>query len=163
VRSWPLDDHGSRRSMGRGFHAFFRQYYNLPGLLRRVDPALDCLQSVPDYPLVLASGHRDSFARIPRRTPPFNPDRLRGRAPAYLFLILVASTSLRRWNCWIRHSRRPFERNDGESAAAFLDQLRLLIEHGIWRLRCSPRASLLLFDVPVDDYDTILGRPSIAI
>ena len=28
-------------TMSRGFHAFFRQYYNLRALLRRVDPALE--------------------------------------------------------------------------------------------------------------------------
>ena len=57
--------------MSRGFHAFFRQYYNLRSLLRRTDPALASLRPVADYPLELAGGHRDSFARIPR-TPPLN-------------------------------------------------------------------------------------------
>ena len=39
--------------MSRGFHAFFRQYYNLRGLLRRVDPALERLTPlIADYPLV---------------------------------------------------------------------------------------------------------------
>ena len=28
--------------MNRGFHAFFRQYYNLRALLRRVDPRSGC-------------------------------------------------------------------------------------------------------------------------
>ena len=40
VASWPLAD---GRNMSRGFHAFFRQYYNLRALLRRTDPALDRL------------------------------------------------------------------------------------------------------------------------
>jgi len=52
--------------MGRGFHAFFRQYYNLRALLRRVDPDLQSLVGIADYPLILADGHTDSFARIPR-------------------------------------------------------------------------------------------------
>ena len=29
--------------MNRGFHAFFRQYYNLRDLLRRIDPGLSML------------------------------------------------------------------------------------------------------------------------
>lgn len=52
--------------MSRGFHAFFRQYYNLRSLLARTDPSLDRLVPVTDYPLVGRDGLRDSFARIPR-------------------------------------------------------------------------------------------------
>ena len=29
-------------AMNRGFHAFFRQYYNLRDLLRRIDPGWRC-------------------------------------------------------------------------------------------------------------------------
>ena len=36
--------------MSRGFHAFFRQYYNLRALLRRVDPALTGLTRCPTIP-----------------------------------------------------------------------------------------------------------------
>ena len=40
VRAWPVDHDGTRDgTMSRGFHAFFRQYYNLRALLRRSDPA----------------------------------------------------------------------------------------------------------------------------
>ncbi|WP_398995069.1 FAD-dependent oxidoreductase [Streptomyces sp. CBG31] len=38
---------GTTVTMSRGFHAFFRQYYNLRGLLRRVDPGLDSLTRLP--------------------------------------------------------------------------------------------------------------------
>ncbi|HJF76843.1 MAG TPA: FAD-dependent oxidoreductase, partial [Brevibacterium linens] len=68
VRAWSLD---GDRSMSRGFHAFFRQYYNLRSLLARADPGLDRLVPVTDYPLVGRDGLRDSFARIPR-TPPLS-------------------------------------------------------------------------------------------
>ena len=73
VRAWPLDDRssGGPRTMSRGFHAFFRQYYNLRSLLRRSDPALERLRPIADYPLISADGMADSFARIPR-TPPFS-------------------------------------------------------------------------------------------
>ena len=46
---------GTNVPMNRGFHAFFRQYYNLRNMLRRVDPALGMLSPVDDYPLV--DGH----------------------------------------------------------------------------------------------------------
>src|SRR3954453_18311062 len=54
VRSWPVSTEAGDLTMSRGFHAFFRQYYNLRALLRRVDPALSRLTAVPDYPMVLA-------------------------------------------------------------------------------------------------------------
>ncbi|MFF4283907.1 FAD-dependent oxidoreductase [Streptomyces sp. NPDC001633] len=72
LAGWPvrLAD-GSAATMSRGFHAFFPQYYNLRGLLRRIDPALRGLRRLPDYPLLHRSGTRDSFARVPR-TPPWS-------------------------------------------------------------------------------------------
>ncbi|MEV6396644.1 FAD-dependent oxidoreductase [Streptomyces sp. NPDC051907] len=62
---------GSEATMSRGFHAFFRQYYNLRGLLRRADPTLSALTPLPDYPLRHSSGLTDSFAHVPR-TPPWS-------------------------------------------------------------------------------------------
>ncbi|MGW7203104.1 FAD-dependent oxidoreductase [Streptomyces sp. NPDC054837] len=72
LAGWPtvLTD-GSRVTMSRGFHAFFRQYYNLRGLLRRTDPALERLRGLPDYPLRHADGMQDSFRHVPR-TPPWS-------------------------------------------------------------------------------------------
>lgn len=62
---------GSTATMSRGFHAFFRQYYNLRGLLRRTDPGLRRLTALPDYPLRHRDGAHDSFRRVPR-TPPLS-------------------------------------------------------------------------------------------
>ncbi|MFV0126361.1 FAD-dependent oxidoreductase [Streptomyces sp. HMX112] len=62
---------GTTVTMSRGFHAFFRQYYNLRGLLRRADPALSALRPLPDYPLRHRNGLADSFAGVPR-TPPWS-------------------------------------------------------------------------------------------
>ncbi len=62
---------GRTATVTRGFHAFFRQYYNLRALLGRCDPAGERLTPLPDYPLWHRDGHRDTFARIPR-TPPWN-------------------------------------------------------------------------------------------
>src|SRR5688572_11130058 len=39
---------GTPFQMERGFHAFFRQYYNLRGLMRRVDPSLSRLRELTD-------------------------------------------------------------------------------------------------------------------
>ena len=72
LRGWPimLAD-GSPATMSRGFHAFFRQYYNLRALLRRADPLGRALVPMTDYPLIDADGHRDTFQGLPR-TPPWN-------------------------------------------------------------------------------------------
>ena len=68
--------------MSRGFHAFFRQYYNLRALLRRADPGLRRLVPLTDYPLVDAHGRRDSFRGLPR-TPPWNAVTFALRSPTF--------------------------------------------------------------------------------
>ena len=68
--------------MSRGFHAFFRQYYNLRALLRRADPGLRRLVPLTDYPLVDAHGRRDSFRGLPR-TPPWNALAFALRSPTF--------------------------------------------------------------------------------
>jgi carotenoid phi-ring synthase / carotenoid chi-ring synthase len=73
---------GTPVAMNRGFHAFFRQYYNLRNLLRRIDPQLRMLTPVQDYPLVDASGRRDTFRGLPQ-TPPFNALAFALRSPTF--------------------------------------------------------------------------------
>ena len=70
------------RTMSRGFHAFFRQYYNLRSLLRRADPGLDHLVPIEDYPLVMADGPEDSFTGIPK-TPPLNLATFVAKSPSF--------------------------------------------------------------------------------
>ena len=67
VRSWPvaLAD-GERGEMSRGFHAFFRQYYNLRAVLRRTDPTLERLRPLDDYPLVRDGGRTRLVRRASR-------------------------------------------------------------------------------------------------
>ncbi|WP_144208263.1 FAD-dependent oxidoreductase [Mycobacterium tilburgii] len=71
-------------AMNRGFHAFFRQYYNLRSLLRRVDPQLRMLVPVDDYPLVDGAGRRDTFRGLPR-TPPWSALVFALRSPTFRF------------------------------------------------------------------------------
>ncbi len=62
--AWPdrLRD-GTAFEMERGFHAFFRQYYNLRQLLRRIDPDLKFLKATTDYPILTPTGN-ESFAGL---------------------------------------------------------------------------------------------------
>ncbi len=73
---------GTPLAMNRGFHAFFRQYYNLRDLLRRSDFGLRRLTPVDDYPLIDASGRRDTFRGLPR-TPPWNALMFALRSPTF--------------------------------------------------------------------------------
>lgn len=79
---------GTAMSMNRGFHAFFRQYYNLRNLLRRTDPELAMFRPLDDYPLVDAAGRRDTFRGLPR-TPPFNAMAFALRSPTFRVRDLV--------------------------------------------------------------------------
>ncbi|MCC9311096.1 FAD-dependent oxidoreductase [Kitasatospora sp. RB6PN24] len=89
LAGWPtvLAD-GTTATMNRGFHAFFRQYYNLRALLRRIDPGLGFLTALPEYPLHSGTGHTDSFLRLPR-TPPWNALAFALRSPTFRLRDLV--------------------------------------------------------------------------
>ncbi|HET6504525.1 MAG TPA: FAD-dependent oxidoreductase [Amycolatopsis sp.] len=84
VGSWTETPRGTgeKLPMSRGFHAFFRQYYNLRALLRRTDPGLDRLVALPDYPLVDSSGRQDGFRGLVR-TPPWNALAFALRSPTF--------------------------------------------------------------------------------
>ena len=89
VAGWneTLDD-GTETTNNRGFHAFFRQYYNLRAMLRRSDPNLERLRAVEDYPLVDGEGRRDTFRGLPQ-TPPWNALVFALRSPTFRFRDLV--------------------------------------------------------------------------
>ena len=180
VRAWPLPD---GRTMSRGFHAFFRQYYNLRALLRRTDPSLDRLGPLEDYPLSRPDGLTDAVTSLPR-TPPWSILGFVLASPTFRLRDLTrvdVSSALE-----LLQVRFPgsYARYDGESAAAVLDRLRfpaaardLALEVFARSFFADPRefsagelvamfhtyflgsAEGLLFDVPDDDYDTALWAP----
>ncbi|OKI02498.1 isorenieratene synthase [Streptomyces sp. CB02923] len=114
---------GSRATMTRGFHAFFRQYYNLRGLLRRADPALAVLTGLPDYPLRHSSGLRDSFAHVPR-TPPWSALGFAALSPTFTLREMARMNP--RAALPLLDVRTPdvYERLDGVSARRLLDRIR---------------------------------------
>ncbi|KAA0108135.1 FAD-dependent oxidoreductase [Mycolicibacterium sp. P1-5] len=79
---------GTDVANNRGFHAFFRQYYNLRTLLRRTNPELDQLRAVEDYPLVDGEGRRDTFRGLPK-TPPWNALVFALRSPTFRMRDLI--------------------------------------------------------------------------
>jgi carotenoid phi-ring synthase / carotenoid chi-ring synthase len=89
VGGWTECLDGTDFAMNRGFHAFFRQYYNLRDLLRRSDAGLHRLVPVDDYPLVDAEGRRDTFHGLPH-TPPWNALMFALRSPTFRLRDLAA-------------------------------------------------------------------------
>jgi isorenieratene synthase len=88
VGGWTEQYDGVEVGMNRGFHAFFRQYYNLRALLGRVDPTLSMLTPVDDYPLIDGAGRRDTFRGLPH-TPPWNALAFALRSPTFRFTDLA--------------------------------------------------------------------------
>jgi isorenieratene synthase len=189
VRAWPVAlPGGETGTMSRGFHAFFRQYYNLRALLRRADPALERLVPIADYPLQLApsSGGEplvDSFATVPR-TPPWNLIGFVARSPSFRASDLVRVDVGEALGLLRVAFPRTYSELDGVSAAEFLNRLRfpdsarhLALEVFARSFFADPHdfsagelvamfhtyfvgsAEGLLFDVPDDDYDTALWAP----
>jgi isorenieratene synthase len=184
VRSWPVTlADGSPSTMSRGFHAFFRQYYNLRSVLRRTDPLLERLRPLEDYPLVREGGGADSFAGIPA-TPPWNLAAFVARSPSFDWRGLGAVDVEQALGLLDVHFPATFSALDGVSAAEVLDRLNfpeearhLALEVFARSFFADPRefsgaelvamfhlyfvgsAEGLLFDVPRDDYDTTLWGP----
>ncbi|QIJ60693.1 FAD-dependent oxidoreductase [Streptomyces sp. JB150] len=124
VGGWPtrLRD-GSPVTMSRGFHAFFRQYYNLRGLLRRTDPGLERLTALPDYPLLHAGGLRDGFRHVPR-TPPWSALGFVALSPSFRLRDLRAMDPVAALPLLDVRVPEVYERLDGTSAYDFLDAVR---------------------------------------
>jgi carotenoid phi-ring synthase / carotenoid chi-ring synthase len=183
VRSWTLTHGDDQVTMSRGFHAFFRQYYNLRALLRRIDPDLQSLVGVPDYPLISADGHADSFARIPR-TPPLNIATFVMQSPSFRFRDLAAVNVPAALELLDVDFPATYSRYDAESATDFLDRLhfpptarhlalevfsRSFFAHpddfsaselvAMFHAYFLGSSEGLLFDVPRDDYDSCLWSP----
>ncbi|MBL3688314.1 FAD-dependent oxidoreductase [Leucobacter zeae] len=183
VRSWRTRSAAGDVTMSRGFHAFFRQYYNLRALLSRAGAPDEMLRPVEDYPVLSSRGDRDSFARIPR-TPPWNFMAFVAQSPTFRARDLArvdVDTALSLLDVDFPET---FRELDGMSAADFLDRLRfpdrarhLALEVFARSFFADPRefsagelvamfhsyflgsAEGLLFDVPRDDFDTSLWRP----
>lgn len=113
---------GEHIQMERGFHAFFRQYYNLRALLRRIDPALSLLAPLPDYPILGPSGMMQSFRGLPKRTP-FQVMALAWKTPHLRLADLLRVNAPAALEMLRFDAERTYRRFDQQSAAAYLDSL----------------------------------------
>ncbi len=136
VSGWTDTLHtGERFEMERGFHAFFRQYYNLRALLRRIDPALEHLTPVTDYPLLGPDGLVESFAGLPK-IPIVNLISLIRRSSTMTLRDALRVDDTLGQAMMAYDPEATYAKYDAMSAAAFLD-----------RLGFPPRARQMLFDV----------------
>lgn len=183
VGGWTDSDDGCDLAMNRGFHAFFRQYYNLRALLRRVDPQLRMLVPVDDYPLIDEMGRRDSFRGLPR-TPPWNAMAFAVRSPTFRVRDFAHIDARAAAPLAAVSVPGIYEELDDVDAAAFLERIRFpaparhlafeVFSRSFFadpsKLSAAELATMfhiyflgssegLIFDVPDENYDTALWEP----
>ncbi|MGZ4582812.1 MAG: FAD-dependent oxidoreductase [Mycobacterium sp.] len=170
-------------AMNRGFHAFFRQYYNLRALLARIDPQLRMLTAVEDYPLIDGAGRRDTFRGLPRN-PPWNAVAFAARSPTFRlrdFLDIDARAAAPLAAVSVPEI---YQRLDNLDAATFLSNIRFpeaarhlafeVFSRSFFadpsQLSAAELATMfhiyflgssegLIFDVPTSNYDSALWQP----
>jgi isorenieratene synthase len=131
---YALDD-GAQVQMERGFHAFFRQYYNLRALLARVDPELRMLLPVDEYPILAPGSVRQTF-RDGRGLPALRVLKTAWRTPHLRVLDLPHIDGRRALEMLRFDPERTYADYDGVSADAYLTSLGF-----------PPDARRVLFDV----------------
>lgn len=183
VGGWTEHDDGVELAMNRGFHAFFRQYYNLRALLRRVDPHLRMLTPVDDYPLIDGAGRRDSFRGLPR-TPPWNAVVFAARSPTFRLRDFARIDARAAAPLAAVSVPGTYQRLDHIDAATFLENIRFpaaarhlafeVFSRSFFadpaKLSAAELATMfhiyflgsaegLIFDVPSANYDSALWQP----
>lgn len=126
---------GTPYEMERGFHAFFRQYYNLRNLIRRIDPNLSRLRPLEDYPILGPDGAIESFSHLPK-TPPLNLMALLRRTRLLSFKDLRGVDQSKAKRMLTFDPTRTYADHDAGTARDYLDSLRF-----------PPGARQMLFDV----------------
>ncbi|MCV7346312.1 FAD-dependent oxidoreductase [Mycolicibacterium rhodesiae] len=174
---------GTQVANNRGFHAFFRQYYNLRWLLRRTDPELERLRAVEDYPLVDGEGRRDTFRGLPKR-PPWNALAFALRSPTFRMRDLMRLNAVAAAPLAAVSVPDIYEQLDGLDAGTFLTKINFPVaaRHLAFevfarsffarpeRLSAAELATMfhiyflgssegLVFDVAASNFDTALWEP----
>ncbi|KBZ64461.1 FAD-dependent oxidoreductase [Mycobacterium colombiense] len=183
VGGWTERDGDAELAMNRGFHAFFRQYYNLRALLGRIDPQLRMLTAVEDYPLIDGAGRRDSFRGLPH-TPPWNAAVFAARSPTFRLRDFTRIDARAAAPLAAVSVPGTYQRLDRTDAATFLEDIRFpkAARHLAFEvfsrsffadpanLSAAELATMfhiyflgssegLIFDVPSANYDSALWQP----
>jgi len=126
---------GESFEMERGFHAFFRQYYNLRALMRRIDPELHNLIQLQDYPILGPDGAMESFSGLTNQIP-FNLIQLVQRTPHLTLRDLPRVNVKAAMEMFCYDPERTYRDFDRQNAHDYLDSLNF-----------PPDARRMLFDV----------------
>jgi carotenoid phi-ring synthase / carotenoid chi-ring synthase len=120
--SWTFESKGEVLRAEHGFHAFFRQYYNLRAFMKKL--GIDRhLIPIEDYVILYQDGKRQGFRGIDN-TPGFNILDLRKKG-VFNFLTYLNPLSMSYLNLLRYHPDRTFEKFDGMSFAQFAKQTRM--------------------------------------
>ncbi len=182
VGSWPVTfDDGSSAHVEHGFHAFFRQYYNLRALLQKID-AYKNLIPVEDY-VILTRDHGNFAFKDVSSIPILNILSM-ARTGIYSYADALTNPGFRKMTSLLRYDReKTFARFDAVSFQRFADevqltpQMRLMFTTFARAFFAEPRymsmAEMiksfhayflsndlgLLYDVLDDDFDETLWNP----
>jgi isorenieratene synthase len=112
VGSWKFDSNGEQLQTEHGFHAFFRQYYNLRSFMQRLD-IYKYLIPIDDYIIFYQNGKQQGFAGIDN-TPALNIFDLRKKGVLSNWTFLNPK-SMRYLELLKYHPEKTFEKFDGVS------------------------------------------------
>ncbi|MDX2002325.1 MAG: FAD-dependent oxidoreductase [Chitinophagales bacterium] len=116
VGAWTFESQGETLNVEHGFHAFFRQYYNLRDFMKRIG-AFDNLVPIDDYLILLADGSQMGFAGL-EATPGLNVLDLKKR-DVYGWGTLVNPLSMPFLHLLTYDRERTFKKFDKEDFESF--------------------------------------------
>ncbi len=122
VGSWQFESNGETLQTEHGFHAFFRQYYNLRNFMKKID-VFKHLIPIDDYIIFYQNGKQQGFAGIDN-TPGLNILDLRkkGVLSFWTFLNPMSMSFLKLLQY---HPVKTFEKYDGVSFEQFAKQTNM--------------------------------------
>lgn len=174
---------GTGQQVDHGFHAFFRQYYNLRAILHRIDPLGRLLRPVDAYPVISERWPSEDFGHLPA-VPPLNLLALLLRSPSLRFRDLRHMDRREATAMLAFDPHATYRDFDAVSAQEFLDRLNLpersiamlfeVFAHSFFNRSAEFSAAELLanfhfyflgnpeglaFDAPSTDYDSGIWAP----
>jgi len=120
--AWTFESKGELLNTEHGFHAFFRQYYNLRSFMRKIG-AYDNLIPITDYLIMLRNGSRIGFSGI-RNTPGLNILDLRKKG-VYSWLTFLNPFSLSLLQLLKYDREKTFKKFDDVSFERFAKRARM--------------------------------------
>jgi isorenieratene synthase len=116
VGAWTFESHGETLQVEHGFHAFFRQYYNLRAYMQRTG-SFENLIPIDDYLILLEDGGTMGFKDIDP-TPGLNVLALRKRG-VFNFLTLISPFSMPFLSLLNYDKDKTFKKFDNESFESY--------------------------------------------